>query len=387
MFDFNELTGRDCSLPGPQPWQPAQYCGENPAPWNTTKVKMLLEHIRDLDRDADLVGFELGNELFQPPHLTKETAAEDIITFSELVREVWHPATPPDVFAPGTNNCRSSNHSVIFEAIDGHIQGFSFHNYPEGDGMEDDGSVKDPMATVLNSTWLRYDAIETPQQCLDLWEGGGYKAKGVQIAVTETSANILTDAFGHGFFSLSLLGQLAKLGATMVSRWSLTNLISSVTSDGVRTYSVAADYFFNIFHGLTMGHGVLDVSGDDAEGSDILVYAHCSAPTEAPAGSVTLMIANPSSQAVMLLVNLPTLPRTEYVLTAPSADVSSPAPILNGHTQQPLTLSPDGSLPPMEGKLCEEGGGCLETISLPPLSQSFFVLQGAAAPACMTAWK
>jgi hypothetical protein len=378
LFDVNELTGRDCTLPGPKPWQPAQYCGENPASWNITKTTLILEHIRDLGRDNDLVGFELGNELFQPPHLTKETAADDILTFSKLVADVWHPNSPPAIFAPGTNNCKSSDHSFIFEAIDGNVQGFSFHNYPEGDGMDDDGTPKDPAATVLNSTWLRYDAIETPQLCLDLWEGEGYKERGVQIAITETSANILTEEFGHGFFSLAVLGQLAEMGATMVSRWSFTSLIRLENINGERTYNVAADYFFNILFGMTMGTGVLEVSGDD--NSDVLVYAHCSSDTQA-SGGVTLMVANPTSDTISLKVNLTTLPRIQYVLTPIEGNVSSPTSVLNGNTEEPLKLTSDGYLPPLDGAVCEEKS-CSEKLTLPPLSQSFFVLQVADVQVC-----
>lgn len=419
MFDFNEITGRDCTLPGPKPWQPAQYCGDNPAPWNTTNLKMFLEHIRDLNRDADMVGFELGNELFQPPHLTQDTAALDIATFSQLVEEVWTPAnrTSPEIFAPGTNNCKQTNHSGIFEAVDSYIQGFSFHNYPEGDGVDTDDETKhDPETTVLNSTWLRYGAVETPQLCLDVWVDEGYKASGMKTAITETNANT-GGGFGEGFFTVSILGQMAELGVSMVAHWSLTAIIKpgvGTNSDGdsIHTYTVDSDYFLNIFYAMTMGPEVLSVTGD--EDSDVLVYAHCSAPSEEDntvkskkgikkkiknkntdllqgQGSVTLMVANPSSEAVTLTVDYPSLPRLEYVLTAPDYDITSATPVLNGNTEEPLVLSSDGSLPPMNGRLCTEIGSeidnseeeCSETITVPPMSQSFFVLQGAKVPACM----
>ena len=56
--------------------------GTPSAPWNTSAVSLLLDHIRALGRDDELVGFELGNELFQPPHLPQETAAEDVNVFA-----------------------------------------------------------------------------------------------------------------------------------------------------------------------------------------------------------------------------------------------------------------------------------------------------------------
>ena len=135
VFDFNELTGRNCTQPGPKPWQPPQFCGEAPATWNTTSVLLLLRHIerrqdradRRRDRTDDLI-FELGNEPFAPPHLTEETVAEDIAGFASLVRQVWGERAHPAIFAPGTNTCGRDDNGVVLQRLEGVIQGLSLHN-------------------------------------------------------------------------------------------------------------------------------------------------------------------------------------------------------------------------------------------------------------------
>ena len=123
------------------------------------------------------------------------------------------------------------------------------------------------------------------------------------------------------------------------------------------------------------------MSGDEA--SDVLVYAQCAAEHRfGRNGTITVFAANPSTSAVSLQLSLPARPRVEYVLTAPGGNLSSRTPVLNG--QRPLSLSADGSLPPMDGHFCGQTD-CEEVVTLPPLSQGFFVLLGAAADAvCMT---
>jgi len=77
MFDLNELTGRNCSQKGLKPWQPDEWCGDKPLVWDTKPLRAFLEAIRDEGLVSEgIMGFELGNELFRPPHLSHETAAE-----------------------------------------------------------------------------------------------------------------------------------------------------------------------------------------------------------------------------------------------------------------------------------------------------------------------
>ena len=92
------------------------------------------------------------------------------------------------------------------------------------------------------------------------------------------------------------------------------------------------------------------MSGD--EGSDVLAYAHCTPPNHGNLnGSVTLFAANPPSSAVTVTVanDLPVVPRVEYFFFC-FFWWNTLTPVLNGGAL--LELGPDGSLPPMAGRLC-----------------------------------
>ena len=155
--------------------------------WQVSRVRMLLEFVRDRGavKGGPLVAFELGNELFQPPHLSPATAAKDIALFAALVAEVWNATTaahPLPIYAPGTNDCSHSNDSEVFAAADGVIHGFSFHNYPKS-GVN--------MTQVLNSSWLRSndDMMRGGVFCLETWESDGYKERGLAMV---SEAHIIT---------------------------------------------------------------------------------------------------------------------------------------------------------------------------------------------------
>jgi len=117
--------------------------------------------------------------------------------------------------------------------------------------------------------------------------------------------------------------------------------------------------------------------GDD----EPLVYAHCAAAAFGANGTVTLMVANPSSSPVTLNVSLPANQRLEFVLTAPNSDFASRHPVLNGRTDTPLSLDADGALPPMQGVY--RAGAANAPLEVPPRSQSFIVLLDARSKGCM----
>ena len=160
--------------------------------------------------------------------------------------------------------------------------------------------------------------------------------------------------------------------------------------------------------------------------SNALVYAHCANRRRyGRNGTVTLFAANPSASAVTLRLSppVPARPRLSYVLTPPrgpggSDDLASKTPVLNGDDANPLALGADGSLPRMDGEFCGKSGNgsgsgsgsssgssnrsegvseedkgkskgksrgfleCDDALTLPARSQVFFVLLGAASPAC-----
>ena len=128
LFDLNVLVGRNCTQlePGGGPdassssssssshvgkGVPNEWCGDNPAPWNTSTVTMLLNYFLNasLTRPRQVLGFELGNELFAPKHITPQVANADISTAASLLKSVWGAAAaatpPPRLYATGTNDC------------------------------------------------------------------------------------------------------------------------------------------------------------------------------------------------------------------------------------------------------------------------------------------
>ena len=431
LFDLNEIVGRNCTqvVPNAQPWNKNvnEYCGDVPAPWDTAPVEMLLTHIATRQRSgglSNLIGFELGNELFLPQHLPVAVANADIATAVRLLASAWSGGAggarttmpPPILYASGTNDCGVRNNSDTMEALlatkaKGGV-GFSFHNYP-GNAKSAGWTNKNLSTFLLNATWLRVELLGVKiAPCLAAWNAGPRK-RGLGAIVTEGAAmcgytfppgQASISSFIHGFFSIAQLGQYARAGLGMVARWGIPDLLSPKHIDYAPydPRGVAADFFLYSIFNRTVGHGVLDVRGDDA--SEALVYAHCAngdfygAAQEAENnnGTVTIFAANPSSQAATLtLAGLATLPRYEFVLTAPGGNLSSQTPVLNGNVAHPLALSADGDMPPILGAFCASSrasaagkGGrsagrmCGESLVLPPRSQAFFVLLGARAAAC-----
>lgn len=389
LFNVNEIVGRTCTNPGPKPWNPEEWCGDHPAAWDTSSVRVLLQHVRDRGLEG-LVGFELGNELFKPPHISPETAHNDLAVFAGLVQDIWQDlwqdtGTRPKLFASGTNDCDSRDNSdTMATLLANGLDGFSFHSYP-GNFLEQKRNLT---AFVLNSTWLRHGTLGPTSRCLDAWNAAP-RAQGLAVFVTEGAAasgspapgTPGTDAFVHGFFSIAQLGQFARAGVAMVARWAVTRLVQRHGSGLQATWEAAADFFLYKLYQQTVGPGVLSVAGDDA--SDALVYAHCAASSYGTNGTVTIFAANPSALAITLEVaGMSSVPRIEYVLTAPNNDVASSTPILNGNTASPLRLGTDGSLPPLPGNFCTSNVDCSKMLTLPPLSQTFFVLLGADHEAC-----
>jgi len=313
---------------------------------------------------------------------------EDIKTAGKLLKEVFGAASPP-LYASGTNDCdRNSNSDTMAALVEtaketGIETGFSFHSYP-GDGLAKD-ITGDMRKYVLNTTWLRSGVLQATAACVDEWNSGP-RGEGIPIAITEgSSASGATDpgtpgsnSFTESIFSIAQLGQFARAGATLLGRWSITNLLGS---GGAWTVAdVAADFFLYAIYNKTVGPGVLSVKGDEA--TEALVYAQCAVSQEfGKNGTVTVFATNPSSAPVTLQYSIPTLPRFEYVLTAPNNDPSATTPVLNGDTASPLRLESDGSLPRMDPVFCGQIG-CHETITLPPLSYGFFVLLEAGAAVC-----
>ena len=384
VLDVNELLGRDCAQPSPRGGGEAEWCGAAPPALDTRDIAMLVRWAAETGRLGEhaIAGLELGNELFSPPHLSHETAIADAALFARVANASHASGLP--LFAPATNDCARSNNSDIMEALLLKGVGFSWHNYPGGNGASGIGFL-------LNASWLRAHTLGDGVACLAAWNAGGaasLRARGLAMAVTETAAvfgttpagTANTSSFLHGFFTLSNLGQMAREGVDVVARWGLPSLvIAPPAADFSGAWAVAADYWLYVLYAAAVGRGFLAVSGDEV--GDALVWAHCSsAPFGGGVnGSVTLLTLNPSDAPIALSLSLPTTPRVAFVLEAPGGDVSTRAPTLNGG--EPLVAGAAGDLPPLQGAYCG-GSACAADIVLPPRSQAFFVLLAAAAPAC-----
>jgi len=302
---------------------------------------------------------------------------------------------------------------------------FSMHMYPAGRPTSFDAFA----ATVTNASWLRggllADSATNASHCLADWAAGP-RAAGLSLWVTEANSGSGAAAapgpasFASSFYSLAQYGLLAAAGVPLVARFGLccdapgSGGLSTVTfnaSDGPRgAFAVVPDFWVMLARKRTAGDAALAVAGDG--GSAAAVFASCAlvaAPGGAstdlarvvhPAlaggsalrahlgggnGSVTVSAVNTDAVAALPLAltdatgaRVLTTPRLEWVFTAPS--LAADVPLLNGDAAAPLRVGADGSLPPLPGRYVPAGGPA--ELVLPPLSQAFFVLLGARAPAC-----
>ena len=322
LFDLNVLVGRDCTQPEPPRHPgtagttgttgttggsggvgagqgvPNEWCGDDPAPWNTSAVRVLLEHIHGYSNRSGaltpgrFVGFELGNELFAPKHITPQTAAGDIATAAGLLKSVWRPregaagsapppaalATPPPrLFATGTNDCGHRNNSdtmaALLPAKLGVRSGFSWHSYPGN--AQTSWNKSDLTSFLLNASWLRYEIVSRTAPCLRAWNSGP-RAAGVQAAVTEAAAmcgyNTIPDgmpttsSFIHGLFSVAQLRQFAREGVALLARWGIPQLLGL---DGRRVTpgtpwdpsTVASDLFLYVLYNRTVAITIIITAG------------------------------------------------------------------------------------------------------------------------------
>ena len=188
LFDLNELIGRNCTWPGPHPWNPPEWCGDKPATWDLAPVRGLLTHIAQRGLEG-IVGFELGNELFMPPHLSHESVDSDVLALSSLLAQTWG-GSAPRLFATGTNDCmqHSNNCSATLSTL-ARVSapvGFSFHSYP-GNAPGRWWNASDLTSYLLNATWLRTATLAATAPCLAAWNRGP-RSKGIVAAVTEAAA-------------------------------------------------------------------------------------------------------------------------------------------------------------------------------------------------------
>jgi hypothetical protein len=392
IFDLNELYGRSCNNSDPaNPYNDGVWCE---GAWDMSNVEAFLGYVHDhipSGPGATLVAFELGNELVS--HLDPVVNVADIKALAAVISNVWADVPPeqrPAFFAPSTDNCEPTQLEIMVNitGVPG-VTGFTYHSYPGGSGLPPHTLT----SLLLNSTWLRtsiaaHDATTAP--CLQAWNAGP-RAEGLQLLVTESSSSWnwtlpppAQNSFLHGFYSIPEWGQYAQTGVSFVARWAFSESspFALIVQNGSR-FDVAHDYWLLLLHKQLAGSAVLNSTG--TESSDVLAYAYCS--RSVANGTVVVVAVNPSSVPVTLsfsamgtLASIPAVPRWEYVFTAPGGDLGSTTPVLNGNEGEPLRVGEDGSLPPLPGAYVDVSGPA--TVTMPPLSQAFYVLLGASSVAC-----
>ena len=384
LFTLNEMYGRNCSEPVPDcPTCPNEWCD---GPWNMSNVEAFLHGVHD---DASIFSgvplmFEVGNEL--RGHEFAQNTTADVKALASLIQTIWAdvPASKrPPLWAPSTDACSDPEQIAIMNNLTGApgVTGFSFHSYP--------GGGNNVSSKILNETWLRYGVLagSDANDCIDAWKvPGGPRDNGLGLWVTETSSSWSTtlpppaqNSFIEGFFSLANWGAFANAGVGTTMRWSFAEQspFALFSKNGTR-WEVAADYWLYVCMRRALGVGtsaVLPVTGDELTGA--LVHAYCSSNQN---GTVIITAVNVHSYSISFNLNVPTLPRAEWIFTA-SAGLASFAPVLNGDTASPLQTTDEGDLPSnFISRQIDIGGDAV--ILLPPLSQSIIELIGADASAC-----
>lgn len=241
------------------------------------------------------------------------------------------------------------------------IDRFSYHHY---NTLSPRCGGRDDPKQALTEQWLaRTDATLAVYQALrDVYEPG----KPIWITETADAAcggNRWDKTFLDTFRYLDQLGRLARAGVQVVMHNTLAASDYALLDD--QTFRPRPSYWAALLWHRLMGTTVLDAGSAVAPG--LHVYAHCYPGLR---GAVTLLAINlsrdtPRSFAVPL-------PSKRYTLG--SARLQGTMVQLNGDT---LALAAGDRLPDIIGIQTAAG-----TNRLAPATITFFVIPGAANPAC-----
>jgi heparanase 1 len=174
----------------------------------------------------------------------------------------------------------------------------------------------------------------------------------------------LSDVYLGGLWWLDQLGLLATLGQDVVVRQTLIG--SDYGMIDAETLAPRPDYWNSLLWKQLMGNEVyaVDLSGETADKLRAYAQTH-------PDGGTTLLLINLNHdrETAISLPQFANQPYELYSLTTP--DIFSTNLLLNG---EPLTLTPDGSLPTLNGEFISSNG--TPQIQLNPLSYNFVVFPG-----------
>jgi len=352
LFSLNEIHGRNCHEDG------TDRCTGT---WDTSNLEAFLTYIRD-KQVGPIYGFELGNEMGS--HITIQTSVEDYNTLNTLFTKVWpNAATRPPIYGPSIDYC-NQDATTFLQGTKQFLKGFTYHSYPGQAGTN-------LTAQEVDINWLKENIIQNDPHahsaiCIETWNQIG-KPAGIELWLTETNSCYngiegVMDAVENGFWDLASLGLFAVTGVRRHHHWSLVGGSFGMINDTTKPLSANTDYWIAVLHKQLIGTKVLKATSAFDQS---LVYAHCGKQ----AGSVTLIVVNPSTVAVPLtLTGLTSLQRQEYILTAKT--IATYDIQLNGKT---LMTNADGSLPPLTG------ASASGQVVLPPRSSGFLVFPNGAS--------
>lgn len=269
------------------------------------------------------------------------------------------PASVGDTASPSASGITTRD---LLAAAGPGVDRFSYHHY---NTLSQRCGGRDDPKQALTEQWLaRTDTTLAIYQTLrDLYEPGK------PIWVTETAeaacgGNRWDKTFLDTFRYLDQLGRLARAGVQVVMHNTLAASDYGLLDD--KTFRPRPNYWAALLWHRLMGTTVLDAGSAVAPG--LHVYAHCYPGLR---GAVTLLALNLSRDTSRSFA-VP-LPSKRYTLG--SARLQGTMVQLNGDT---LALAAGDRLPDIIGIQTAAG-----TNRLTPATITFFLIPGAANPACL----
>ncbi|XP_062515095.1 heparanase-like isoform X2 [Corticium candelabrum] len=235
-------------------------------------------------------------------------------------------------------------------------------------------------ASILDSLLL---SIQTLKSCTK-----GYK---VDYWLTETGSILGSDAvhnisgsYAAGFMWLYKLGLAARMGHSVVCHQTLFTDSRGLMDP--TNFTPFVSYWVSYLFKHLVGSVVLNVDGQLNMNQSVRSFAFCTQPNDTAikrsymAGDVTLILINIQTEkpaTIQLVEPLSQFNVDVYLLTPGIGGITSNFTLLNGDK---LEMSMDNQLPMITPTTQANS----QTISLPPLTYGFYVIQNAKAEACLS---
>jgi heparanase len=336
--------------------------------WDPASARALIAYTREKAYPVDV--WELGNEVNAYPvihrmWLSADRYAGDLRQARQLISSVGSGrlAGPASAFWPILGELRPFSRPVL-ERAGAAVDVVSWHYYPQQ-------SHRCPVATRRASPrMLRPDRLADVDKWAAKVEEAARAAPGATIWLGETGGAQcggepgLSDSFADALWWLDELGRVARRGHAVVVRQTLSGSDYGLIDD--KTLEPNPSYWASWLWRSLMGRRALAVT-TEPEAPALRAYAHCL--RGGTPGAIVALLINTGSESVEV-----TLPGKASLLRLEADGLGSRRVRLNG---APL-IDADGN-PPALSPVPTDG-----TISVPPLSIAFALIDDAAAPACLT---